>query len=174
MPTRRFTPADVRIQATDRIATEATQNLEPRSQADLVGNDRMHALRHYLPLPGRILLGLLFVISGIFKIPGWEPTLGFMVSKGLPLAALFLLGAIVLEIVGGLALMVGYQARLAAAALAVFSLVTALIFHNFWTFTGLEQQAPQILGRRRVHVHHPDQVVEGVRDKEEVAIHLNC
>ncbi len=101
----------------------------------------MQALRQYLPLPGRILLGLVFLLSGIFKIPGWEPTLGFMVSTGVPLAALFLLAAIVLEIAGGLALMAGYRARLAATALAAFSIVTALIFHNFWTFTGLEQQA---------------------------------
>ncbi len=101
----------------------------------------MNGLQQNLPLLGRVLLGLLFVLSGIFKIPGWEPTLGFMNAAGVPLAALFLVGTIALEIVGGLALMVGYQARVAAAALALFSVVAAVLFHNFWAFSGFEQQA---------------------------------
>ncbi len=104
----------------------------------------MTALQQNLPLLGRILLGLIFVLSGVFKIPGWEGTLGFMAAKGMPFAPLFLAGAIVLEIGGGLALIVGFQARLAAAALAAFSVVAALIFHNFWTLTGFEQQGEMV------------------------------
>ena len=104
----------------------------------------MTALQQNLPLLGRILLGLIFVLSGIFKIPGWEGTLGFMAAKGVPFAPLFVVGAIVLEIVGGLAVIVGFQARIAAAALAVFSVLAALIFHNFWTLTGFEQQGEMV------------------------------
>ena len=104
----------------------------------------MTALQNNLPLAGRILLGLIFVLSGIFKIPGWENTLGFMAAKGMPLAPLFLVGAIVVEIGAGLALILGYQARIAAAALAGFSIVAALIFHNFWTLTGFEQQGEMV------------------------------
>ncbi len=101
----------------------------------------MTSLQTNLPLVGRIFLGLIFVLSGIFKIPGWEGVLGYMTASGVPLAPLFLVAAIALEIGAGLALIVGFQARLAAAALAVFSIVAAVIFHNFWAFTGFEQQA---------------------------------
>jgi len=101
----------------------------------------MTSLQQNLPLLGRILLGSVFVLSGLLKIPGWEPTLGFMVSNGIPVAALFLIGTIVLEVGGGLALIIGYRARIAAGGLAAFSILTALIFHNFWAFTGFEQQA---------------------------------
>ena len=100
----------------------------------------MTSLQQNLPFLGRIFLGLIFVISGIFKIPGWDGVLGFMAAKGVPFAPLFLTATIALEIGGGLALIAGYRARLAAAALAAFAVITAVIFHNFWAFTGFEQQ----------------------------------
>lgn len=101
----------------------------------------MSKIEQNLPLLGRILLGLIFVLSGILKIPGWQGVLGYMAANGVPLAPLFLFGTIVLEVGSGLALMVGFQARLAAAVLAAFTLITALIFHDFWTLTGFELQA---------------------------------
>ncbi len=104
----------------------------------------MTAMQQNLPVVGRFLLGLIFVLSGIFKIPGWENTIGFMAAKGVPLAPLFLLGAIVVEIGAGTALIAGYRARLAAAALAAFSIVAALIFHNFWTLSGAAQQGEMV------------------------------
>ncbi len=101
----------------------------------------MTVVRQNLPLLGRILLGLIFVLSGVFKIPGWEGTLGYIAAKGVPFAPLFLIAAVIVEIGAGFALILGYQARIAAALLAVFSVVAALIFHSFWAFAGFEQQA---------------------------------
>ena len=83
-----------------------------------------------IPLVGRILLAAIFVLSGVGKIFAAEATLGYITAVGLPFPQLALLGAVVLEIGGGLALAVGYKTRLAAAALAVFSLVAGLIFHG--------------------------------------------
>jgi putative oxidoreductase len=81
-------------------------------------------------LAGRIALGLLFVVSGFGKITGFEGTAGFMASKGMPMAELLLVGAIAVELVGGLMLVAGLKARWAAAAIAAFLVPTTLIFHS--------------------------------------------
>jgi putative oxidoreductase len=83
-----------------------------------------------IPLIGRLLLAAIFVLSGVGKILAAHATLGYITAVGLPFPQLALLGAIALEIGGGLALAVGYKTRLAAAALAVFSVLAGLIFHS--------------------------------------------
>ncbi len=79
---------------------------------------------------GRILLGLLFVVSGIGKITGFAGTAGYMASKGMPMAEVLLVGAIVVELVGGLMLVAGFKARWAAFAIAAFLVPATLIFHS--------------------------------------------
>lgn len=101
------------------------------------------ALR-WSPLVGRVLLSPIFIMSGLQKIGGWEQTAGYMASKHMPLVPLFLAAAIVLELCGGLSVLLGYRARLGAAALIVFLVPTTLIFHNFWAYTGQEQQMQMI------------------------------
>lgn len=95
-------------------------------------------------LMGRVLLALMFVLAGFSKIGGFEGTAGYIASKGLPVATALAALTIVLEIVGGLALMVGYKARWAALLLAGFTLLATLIFHNFWAMPA-EQQMMQYL-----------------------------
>ena len=87
-------------------------------------------------LVARILLTLPFLGSGFNKIFDFETTAGYMRAEGMPLVPLFLIGAIVLEIAGGLSVLAGYRARLGALALIVFLVPTTLIFHDFWTYTG--------------------------------------
>ena len=83
-------------------------------------------------LVGRILLGLIFVLAGFGKIGGFEGTVGYIASKGLPLPQLVAGLTICMEVGGGLALMFGLYTRWAAFGLAIFTLLAALIFHNFW------------------------------------------
>jgi len=83
-----------------------------------------------VPAIGRILLAAIFVFSGVGKVLGSASTLGYIESVGLPFPALALVGAIVLEIGGGLLLAFGYKTRVVAAVLAAFSLVTAFVFHG--------------------------------------------
>lgn len=78
-------------------------------------------------LIGRILLAHMFIISGIQKIGGYAGTQAYMESAGLPGALLPLV--ILLEVVGGLALLVGFFTRWAGAALGIFSVLAALLFH---------------------------------------------
>jgi putative oxidoreductase len=105
----------------------------------------MNQGNRYVPLLGRILLALIFLISGLGKIFDWQGTAGYMASKGMPLIPFFLLGAIVLELAGGLAVLLGFKARIGALLLIVFLIPATLIFHNFWTLTGMERQIQMIM-----------------------------
>lgn len=79
-------------------------------------------------LIARLLLAQVFLFAGISKITGYAGTQGYMEAMGIPGTLLPLV--ILLEAGGGLAIIVGWQTRLVAAALAVFSLAAAAIFHN--------------------------------------------
>jgi len=105
----------------------------------------MNQGNRFVPLLGRILLALIFLISGLGKIFDWQGTAGYMASKGMPLIPFFLLGAIVLELAGGLAVLLGFKARIGALLLIVFLIPATLIFHNFWTLTGMERQIQMIM-----------------------------
>ena len=78
-------------------------------------------------LLGRILISFMFLQSGINKIGGYKATLGYMESKGVP--GMLLPFVIFLEIVGAIAIIVGWQTRLFAFALAGFCILAALLFH---------------------------------------------
>ncbi|EJM64946.1 DoxX family protein [Pseudomonas sp. GM55] len=81
-------------------------------------------------LIGRVLLSAIFILSGFSKLAAPAMMVGYISSVGLPLPQLALVLAIVVEIGGGLALIAGYRTRTVAAVLAVFSVFTALAFHN--------------------------------------------
>jgi putative oxidoreductase len=84
----------------------------------------------YLPVLGRVLIALIFVMSGLSKIAAPAATIAYIQSAGAPLPPVAFAVAVIVEVVGGLALIVGFQTRLTAAALAVFTLATAVLFHN--------------------------------------------
>ena len=77
---------------------------------------------------GRLLLSLIFVVSGVGKIGAYAGTQAYMDSMGVPGVLLPLV--IVLEVLGGLAIILGWQARVVAFLLAGFCLLSAVIFHG--------------------------------------------
>ena len=81
-------------------------------------------------LAGRVLLSAIFILSGISKVSAPAAMIGYIESVGLPFPTVALALAVLVELVGGIALILGYQTRLVAAALAIFSVATALAFHN--------------------------------------------
>jgi putative oxidoreductase len=83
-----------------------------------------------LPLAGAVMMSAIFLISGLGKLAAPGQTIGYIASVGLPFATLGYVVAVLMEVGGGIALIVGYRARLAALVLAVFSLAAALAFHN--------------------------------------------
>ncbi len=95
----------------------------------------MNFLYSIAPLVGRFLLAAIFLKSGLGKITGFEHTLGYMASKGIPLTQLALIVTIVIEIGASVLLVVGWRARVAALMLFIWMIPVTLIFHNFWTAT---------------------------------------
>ena len=83
-----------------------------------------------VPAIGRVLLAAIFVFSGIGKALAPAGTIGYIESSGLPFATLALAAAVAIELGGGVMLALGIKTRLVAAALAAFSVVTALVFHH--------------------------------------------
>lgn len=104
----------------------------------------METLNRFGPLLGRLLIAFIFLFAGFGKITGFEGTVGYIASKGLPLPELGAIGATVVEIGGSLLLIVGWNTRLAAAALFVFTAMTALFFHNFWSMPADQAQGQMI------------------------------
>jgi putative oxidoreductase len=90
-------------------------------------------LQNPLALAARILIALLFLPEGINKITGFSGTAAYIALAGLPLSELGVALAIVVEVGGSLALLIGYQARWAALVMAVFAVATGIFFHRFWT-----------------------------------------
>ncbi len=87
-------------------------------------------MKNIVDIVGRLLLGGVFLMAGINKIGAYAGTQGYMASQGVSGNLLPLV--IVLEIVGAVLLLIGWKARYAAMALAVFTVVAALLFHlNF-------------------------------------------
>ena len=83
-----------------------------------------------LPLLGRVGIAAIFVLSGFSKLAAPAATIGYIQSTGLPLPQLGLAIAILVELVGGIALVLGYRTRIVATILAGFSIATAVVFHS--------------------------------------------
>lgn len=100
----------------------------------------------------RVLLALIFVMSGAGKIFSFTDTAAFMADHRMPVAPLFLVGAIVFEIVGGVLIMLGYKTRIGALMLIVFLIPTTVIFHEFWGLGGDEARAQMIHFMKNVSI----------------------
>lgn len=88
------------------------------------------AITTIVPAVGRLLISTIFILSGLSKLAAPAATIGYIQSVGLPLPQVaFALSAFV-EVVGGIALLLGYRTRITAAVLFVFALATAVFFHS--------------------------------------------
>jgi putative oxidoreductase len=103
-----------------------------------------NTLQTPIVLVGRVLLGLIFVLSGFGKLTGFDGAVGYVASYGLPMPQVLAALAIVVELGGGLLLVFGFLTRWAALALAAFTLLAAVIFHNFWAAPAAEQMMQNI------------------------------
>ena len=84
----------------------------------------------YLPAIGRLLIAAIFIVSGLGKIAAPAMTQAYIASAALPMPTLTYLIAIVIEVTGGLFLVIGFRTRATAAVLAAFVVATALSFHH--------------------------------------------
>jgi putative oxidoreductase len=111
---------------------ESAMNTSPAApdvaSASALINKRRDAFRSLTEAAGRFLLALLFLLSGVGKLGAYKATAAYMASVGVPGA--LLPAVIATEVLGSLAIILGWKTRVAAFLLAGFSLLTALTFHN--------------------------------------------
>ena len=100
----------------------------------------MNSLNQTLGTTGRCLLGLYFLIPGISKVTGFEANAAYMELHGMAFVPFFLVVTLVLQIGGGLFLIIGYKVRLTALMFAAMTLVINIVMHDFWNvYEGLSQ-----------------------------------
>ena len=109
-------------------------------------------VQNVFALAGRALLALLFIPAGLMKIGGFAGTVGYISSVGLPLPQLGAVIAIVVEVGGGLALLAGFGTRIAALALALFTLVATVIFHAYWAMPAEQAMVQQLMFFKNIAV----------------------
>jgi putative oxidoreductase len=103
-------------------------------------------------LAARLLLAALFLPAGLSKLFGFTGTVGYIASEGLPLPTLGAVLAVALEVLGGLALIAGYQTRWAALLMALFTVVAGVFFHNFWAAPAEAMQMQQIMFMKNLSI----------------------
>lgn len=81
---------------------------------------------------GRTFLGAIFLVAGLMKIFHFDTHVQLMASKSMSFIYLSLFGAMLIEIIAGLCLIIGYQTKLAAFLLFLFLIPTTALFHDFW------------------------------------------
>lgn len=111
-----------------------------------------NALQNTFNLAARVLMAALFLPAGIGKLTGFEGTVGYIASVGLPLPTVGAALALVVEIVGGLALLAGFGTRIAAVVLAAFTLVASFFFHAYWAVPADQAFVTQLLFFKNIAV----------------------
>lgn len=107
-------------------------------------NAAIERWRDELILLGRVLMMILFLISGWGKLTGFQATVGYMGTVGAPMPMLAAMIAVVMEFGVGIALLIGFWTRPLALLMALFVLGTALIAHTFWNVEGAMQTANMV------------------------------
>jgi putative oxidoreductase len=91
-------------------------------------------------LAARVMLSLVFLVSGLDKALHWSAGLAEIAAAGLPFPPVLLAATVVTQLIGGLAVALGLWTRLGALALAGFTVVATVLFHDFWNATGAAWQ----------------------------------
>ena len=106
----------------------------------------------YVSVAGRVLLALMFILSGFGKLTDIPGTAGFIASGGLPAPTVLAIAVGAFELLAGLALVLGYQVRLLGLALALFTVAASVIFHAYWSVPAAQQFVTQLLFMKNISV----------------------
>ena len=114
-------------------------------RAFVAGDGRVEALERYGPLAARVLIGQIFLLSGVMKVMDPAGTAEQMAGRGMFWIPFFLWSAAAVELGGGLSLLLGYKTRLGALLLFLFLIPVTLTFHNWWTYPDPKEQQVNLL-----------------------------
>ena len=112
----------------------------------------LSSMQNPLALVSRLLFAVLFLPAGIGKLTGFAGTVGYISSVGLPMPTVAAAVAAAVEVVGSLALIVGFGTRFAALVLAFFTLVASFFFHAYWAVPADQQMITQLLFFKNIAV----------------------
>lgn len=110
------------------------------------------SLKTPLVVVGRVLLALMFIMAGFSKLGNISGTAGYIASGGLPIASVLAVVVGLLELLGGIAIAIGFQARWAALALGLFTLAASLLFHKFWAVAPDQAYVQQLMFMKNLSV----------------------
>jgi len=105
-----------------------------------------------LVVVGRVLLALMFILAGFGKLADLGGTAGYIASGGLPFASALAVIVGLLELLGGIAIAVGFQARWSALALGLFTLLATVLFHKFWAAPADQAFVQQLMFMKNLSV----------------------
>ncbi|MBX3644579.1 MAG: DoxX family protein [Rubrivivax sp.] len=109
-------------------------------------------LKSPLVVVGRVLLALMFILAGLSKLTNIAGTAGYIASGGLPAPMLLAVVVGLLELLGGLAIAVGFHARWAALALGLFTLLASVLFHRYWAVPADQAMVQQLMFMKNLSV----------------------
>ena len=104
----------------------------------------MNSANDMTTLAGRILIAVIFLISGFFKVGGYAQIVAYATAVHLPAPGVAIAAAAAVELAGGLAILVGFKTRFAAWLLFLYLIPVTYVFHNFWAVQGQEQQMQMV------------------------------
>ncbi|MBF6630917.1 MAG: DoxX family protein [Comamonas sp.] len=110
------------------------------------------AMSNMLALAGRILLAYLFIPAGFGKIAGFSGAVGYAASVGMPLPEVGVAIGLLIELVGGLMLLIGFMTRPAALLLALFTLVAGFMFHAYWSMPADQAMMQQLMFNKNIAI----------------------
>ncbi len=100
-------------------------------------------MQNITPLLGRLLIAALFIPAGFHKITGFAGVSGYMAAKGLPFPDFLLILTIIIELGGGILILIGWRAKEAALIIALFLIPVTVVFHAFWSFDDAQAMAAE-------------------------------
>lgn len=111
-----------------------------------------NSINNTLALVGRVLIAWLFIPAGFSKIAGFSGSVGYAAAMGMPLPEVGVAVGLLIELVGGIFLLIGFMTRPAAALLAFFTLVATFIFHAYWSVPADQAMMQQLLFSKNMAV----------------------
>jgi putative oxidoreductase len=99
----------------------------------------------FLYLVARLCIATIFILSGVGKLMQFDASVSAMSSVGIPYPNILLVIAIIVELAGGIGLVLGFWTRLSSLALIVFLVLATYYFHQFWTITDPNEHKVQMI-----------------------------